>query len=72
MRAIITASIGHNVYVTTHCDKLYPYLDGTRDIRSNIALRLKEFPRAKPEGTLNGDGQYLTVYLESNPNTDSI
>ena len=30
---------------------LYPYKDKTRDIRSNIALRLREFPKTKPEGT---------------------
>ena len=28
---------------------LYPYQDETRDMRSNITLCLKEFPRAKPE-----------------------
>ena len=40
-----------------------------RDIRSNIPLRLKEFPRAKPEGTPEGGGVYLTVYPELSPNT---
>ena len=29
-----------------------PYLEERRDIRSNIPLYPKEFPRAKPEGTL--------------------
>ena len=29
----------------------YPYREERRDIRSNIPLCLKEFPRAKPEGT---------------------
>ena len=33
---------------------------------------LKEFPRAKPEGTHEGNGVYLTLYAESSPNTDSI
>ena len=47
-------------------------LDEARDIRSNIPLRLKEFPKAKPEGTLAGGGVYLTVYHESSPNTDII
>ena len=51
---------------------LYLYKDETRDIRSNIALSLKEFPRAKPEGTPEGKGLYLTVYPESSPNTDTI
>ena len=37
-----------------------------------IPIRLKEFPRAKPEGTPKGGGVYLTVYPESSPNTDSI
>ena len=30
---------------------LYPYQDKTRDTRSNITLCLKEFTRAKPEGS---------------------
>ena len=51
---------------------LYPYEDETWDIQSNIALRLRKFPRAKPEGTPEGEGVYLTVYPESSPNTDSI
>ena len=54
------------------CIVLYPYKDETRDIRSNITLCLKEFPRAKPEGTPEGEGIYLTVYPESSPNTDII
>ena len=29
---------------------------------SNITLCLKEFPRAKPEGTPEGKGLYLTLY----------
>ena len=53
-------------------DILYPYQDETRDIRSNITLRLKEFPRAKPAGTPEGEGVYLTVYTELSPSTDSI
>ena len=47
---------------------LYPYWDKRRDIRSNIPLRLKEFPRAKPEGTPEGRAVYLTVYPELSPN----
>ena len=35
-------------------------------------LCLKEFPRAKPEGTPEGKGVYLTAYPELSPNTDSI
>ena len=42
-----------------------------RTRRSNIPLRLKEFLRAKPEGTPEGKGVYLTVYPELSPNTDS-
>ena len=38
----------------------------------NITLRLKEFPRAKPEGAPEGEGLYLTAYPESIPNTDSV
>ena len=41
-------------------------------MRSKIPLRLKEFPRAKPEGTPEGGGVYLTVYPELSPNTDII
>ena len=33
-----------------------PYKDKKRDIPSNIALCLREFPRAKPEGTAEGKG----------------
>ena len=51
---------------------LYPSKDETRDVRSNLPLRLKEFPRGKPEGTLKGEGVYLTVYPESSPDMDSI
>ena len=51
---------------------LYLYEDETRNILSNIALRLREFPRAKPEGTPKGGGLYLTVYPELSPNTGSI
>ena len=49
-----------------------PYQDSTRDIRSNIPLRLQEFPRASPSGTPSGEGVYLTVYPSSRPNTDTI
>ena len=35
-------------------------------------LRMKEFRRAKPEETPEGEGVYLTVYPELSPNTDSI
>ena len=41
-------------------------------IQSNIPLCLKEFPRAKPEGTPDDKGLYLTVYPELSPYTDSI
>ena len=37
-----------------------------------ITLCLKEFPRAKPEGTPEGKGLYLTMYPKSSPNTDII
>ena len=48
---------------------MYLYKDERRDIRSNIPLCLKEFPRAKPEGTPEGIGLYLT---KLSPNTDII
>ena len=44
----------------------------TRDIWSNINLCLKEFPRAKPEGTPEGKGLYLTEYPELSTNKDII
>ena len=51
---------------------LYPYKDETRDKLSDITLCLKEFPRAKPEGTLESKGLYLTVYTKLSPNKDII
>ena len=42
------------------------------ETRSNIPLCLKEFSRAKAEGTPEGEGVYLTAYPESIPNMDSI
>ena len=33
---------------------------------------MKEFPRAKPKGTPEGKGLYLTVDPELSPNTDII
>ena len=41
---------------------LYTYYDEMRDIP----------PMAKPEGTPEGKGVYLTVYPELSPHTDSI
>ena len=35
-------------------------------------LRMKEFLRAKPEETPEGEGVYLAVYPESSSTTDSI
>ena len=52
----------------TYC----PYQDLTRDVRSNIPLRLQEFPWASPSGTLSGIGIYLTVYPSSRPITDTV
>ena len=40
--------------------------------RVKIPLCLKEFPRAKPKGTPEGKGVYLSVYPESSPNMNSI
>ena len=37
-----------------------------------IRIMTREFLRAKPEGTPEGKGVYLTVYSKSSPNTDSI
>ena len=51
---------------------MYPYVDETRDTWSNIALCLKEFPRAKPEGTSVDKELYLNVYPKSSPNTGII
>ena len=41
-------------------------------MRANIASRLREFPRAKPEETPEGQRLYLTVYPEVTHNMDSI
>ena len=71
-RAVVDRRASRSVYKCIHCTVLYPYWDERRDIRSNIPLRLKGFPRAKPEGTPEGEWVYLTVYPESSPNTDSI
>ena len=38
----------------------------------SVLGRLKEFPRAKPKGTLEGGGLYLTAYPELSTNMDSI
>ena len=35
-------------------------------------IRLKEFPRAKPEGTPEGGGVYLTICPEFSHNMDNI
>ena len=35
-------------------------------------LCLKDFLRAKPEGTPEGEGICLTVYYKLSPNTDSL
>ena len=51
---------------------MYAYQDKTRDIQSNIVLRLREIPRAKLKGTPEDGGLYLTVYPESSPNMGSI
>ena len=56
-------------YTTFKNYVLYLYYDERRDIQSNIDLRLKEFPRANPKGTPEGEVVYLTVYPESSPNT---
>ena len=37
--------------LTSWYSLLYPYFDEMSDIRTDITLCLKEFPRAKPEGT---------------------
>ena len=60
------------LYYDKRRDILYPYKDERRDIRSNIPNRLKEFPRAKPEGTPESGGVYFSVYPNSSPNTDII
>ena len=41
-------------------------------IRIRTRQGMRECPRAKPEGTPEGGGLYLTVYPESSPNTGSI
>ena len=48
-----------------------PYQDSTSNIRSDIALRLRELFWASILGTPSGRGLYLTVYPLSRPNTDT-
>ena len=48
------------------------FQDSTRDIWSNIPIRLQEFSRPLPSGTPSGEGVYLTVYFFSCPNTDTV
>ena len=48
------------------------YKDSTRDVRSHIFLRLRQFPWASPSGTPSDEGVYLTIYPSSCPNTDTI
>ena len=43
-----------------------------RDMWSNIPLPLKEFLKAKPEGTPDGKVVCLTVYPELSSNTNNI
>ena len=66
------AVLGRQSSVVVRLVIMYPYQDKTRHIRSNITLCLKELPRAKPEGTPEGKGLYLTVYPEFSHNTDII
>ena len=51
---------------------MYPLKDETRDIRSNIALPLREGLRAKPVGLPKAKGYILPFFPESSPITDSI
>ena len=44
----------------------------TFHLQQFLYSHLKEFPRAKPEGTPEGEGVYLTVHPELSPNTDII
>ena len=60
-------SLKYFAQLLSQCMLLCLYQDETRDTRSNIPLRLKEFPRVKPEGTPEGEGVYLTVYPKSSP-----
>ena len=57
-----------------NCDlcTLYLYYGETRDLRANIGSRLREFPRAKPKGTLKDMRLYLTIYPELRHHVDSI
>ena len=49
-----------------------PYYDKMRDIRSNISLCMREFPKATANGTLKGKGLQLTIYPRLSHNMDSI
>ena len=51
--------------------RLYPYHDKTRDTRLNITSWPREFPGAKPGGSLESKRLYLTVCPESSHYRDS-
>ena len=71
--AIILNNIqSSNIQSSTDIVKLYPYFDKLRDTQSNVALCMKEFPKAKPKGTPESKGLYLTMYPNMSNNTDSI
>ena len=44
----------------------------TRYIQSNIVLCVREIPSANLEGTLDGEGLYLTENPRLSPKTDNI
>ena len=70
----LTVNDINDVFITLMIDQMVycPFLDSTRDIHSNIPLCLHEFPQALLLGTPLGIGIYLTVYLSTRPNTDTI
>ena len=77
--SIQTNNIGIVLYIVVFCclviyikKNILSVLNKTRDIRSNILLHLKEFPRANPEATPEGEGVYLTIYFKLSPNTDNV
>ena len=74
IHCILYNTLGPNNTLNTVQYTVYCILIRTRrkDLRSNIPHYSKKFPRAKPKGTSESKGVYLTLYPESSPNTDSI
>ena len=55
-----------------YCTVLSLYLDERRGVQGNTSMRLREFPRAQPEGTPETECWYFPVLPDSSQSTDII